>query len=695
MPQLHQISQQVNSMFSIGSFHKRIVLPFVCFFALLTFGIVHAQFEGFPSFSGLGGDDESTEVTVSAEFIPAAGGAPPKLSITATIPEEFHIYALDQAAGGPMPTSITLNADAPVKLLGDWQPEEPPHSHIDDVAWVGLELREHEGRVTWTVPVEIIPSGSSAVTGIVEGQSCNPNTCIPFEQEFTIQLGKGVAPPQVPAKPAVPEAYGGDSAPANSQGSYDLSKIVLSESADESTLYYLITAFLGGIVLNVMPCVLPVIGLKVMSFVQQAGQSRTQALVLNCWYSAGIIAVFLIFASLAVTVQLNWSGQFGNAGFNLTLIAIVFALALSLLGVWDIPIPGFVGSSSAMKAADREGPTAAFLKGVLTTLLAIPCTGPFMGAALFWAFKQPAPLTFSVFGALGLGMASPYLLIGAFPNLVSFLPKPGAWMETFKKVTGFILMGTVVWLMSYIDSTFLVPTAAMLLGISIACWWVSKTPITAPKLQRTYAWVTAGLITLISALASYGVLHPIMQERFQEDVAAHSSKQIEAKSKALAKDLSGVQSLNELQQLAERLGNTASEDTGEPWQPFSLAKLERIVVEEGRTVMVDFTADWCINCKALENLVLKTEPVNQAVAQAGIVTMEADNTDQPQEIVDTIKALGGSGVPVVAIFPASSPHKPIVFADGQYTQQDLIDGIKQATGQQASVTNSRASTDLR
>lgn len=675
-------------MIAHASSYRRMFSVLLSLLACFAAQIAVAQFDAFEGLSGLGGDDGSTEVSISAELIPSKDDSPAQLAITADIPEGFHVFAIDQGAlpnngGGPMATEITINPESPVKLLGNWQPSEPPHVHIDQEAWVGLELREHEQQITWTVPVEV--TGGGAITGLVRGQSCNPNTCIPFRQEINITASLGTAASGSTAANVSPQSPShsieiGSQSATNVSG-YDISKIELNDSTEQSIWYYLVSAFFGGIILNIMPCVLPVIGLKVMSFVQQAGQSRAQAWVLNCWYSAGIIIVFLILASLAVSLQLGWGGQFGNAGFNLTLIAIVFAMALSLLGVWDIPIPGFVGGSKATMAAEREGPAAAFLKGVLTTILATPCTGPLMAAALAWAVKQPAWVTFSVFGTLGLGMASPYLLIGAFPSLVNFLPKPGPWMETFKKVTGFILLATVVWLMSFIDSALLVPTALMLLGISIACWWVSKTPITASRLQKTYAWATAGLLTVVSALLSYGILQPIMEERFEEEVAAHSARQVELKSQEIAQQLANVDSLDQLQGIISEFAKASTKDTGKPWQPFTNDKLSRIALSEGRTVMVDFTADWCVSCKALEKYVLKTEPVEQAIDAADVVTMEADYTDEPPEMKEMIKALGGIGVPLVAIFPASNPYQPIVFSNGQYTQQDLIDGITQATGQ--------------
>jgi thiol:disulfide interchange protein DsbD len=455
----------------------------------------------------------------------------------------------------------------------------------------------------------------------------------------------------------------------------------LGLSEEGSLVYYLITAFFGGVVLNVMPCVLPVIGLKVMSFVQQAGQSRAHAWALNVWYSAGIVFVFLVLAGLAVTLQLGWGGQFGSDGFNITLIGIVFAMSLSLLGMWEIPIPGFVGTGAALEVTEREGPVAAFLKGILTTLLATPCTGPFMATALAWAVKQPAWVTFSVFGVLGLGMASPYLLIGAFPELVRFLPKPGAWMESFKKVMGLILLATVVWLLTFIESPLVVPTVGLMVGIAAACWWISQTPITAPLHEKAYGWVTALLVVVIAVMGSYGWLYrDVMQPRFEKKVAKFAEQRIGEQRLRIARDLRSAQSPQQLQALIGELTSQAAEGNNQGWQSFSLAKLGQLTLGEKRTVLVDFTADWCLTCKTLEKLVLKTQPVEEALTLGEVVTMEADYTKRPEPIDRTIKALGGAGVPLIAIFPAGDPYHPIVFSDGQYTKQALIEAIAQATG---------------
>lgn len=670
---------------------------------LLLPSIAAAQFEFPDSFGGpstFGGNREQ-EVTVTAEFTPAEGDRPALVFVTAKIADGFHLYAVDQGAlpddgGGPLATSITLSSNDQVRLTGNWQPVAPPDTHVDQEIWTGLELREHTGSVTWFAPVEIaagVDPMSLAISGKITGQACNPQICTPFDHEFQAPAGTGVPLPpgtvfttlanEIPTESRNALTLAAPRQPLDvptSSAIYDLARLNVETEKGGSLGYYLLLAFAGGLILNIMPCVLPVIGLKVMSFVQQAGQSRSQALILNCWYAAGIIIVFLILAGLAVTLQLGWGGQFGSAGFNITLIAVVYAMALSLLGLWEIPIPGFVGAGAAINYAEREGPTAAFLKGVLTTVLATPCTGPFMASALAWAVKQPTWITFSVFGVLGLGMASPYLVIGAFPGLVRFLPKPGMWMETFKKVMGLVLLGTVVWLLTFIEPPLVVPTIALMVGIAAGCWWISQADITAPFSQKLKVWVVASLLIAISAISSYGWLYKqVMLPRYERAVAAYAQDAISQERLEIARELSQITSMPEKEAFVAALVADAADEGDQPWQSFSLAKLQRKAIDEGRTVLVDFTADWCLTCKTLEKVALKTKDVEEAINAAGVVTMIADWTRPSPAIDKTIKALKSNGVPVIAIFPASDPYNPIVFR-GQYSEQAILDAIAKATG---------------
>ena len=428
---------------------------------------------------------------------------------------------------------------------------------------------------------------------------------------------------------------------AASSEAYDLNRISLGTAATGSLAYYIALAFVGGLILNLMPCVLPVIGLKVMSFVEQSGKSRAHAFMLNVWFSVGIISVFLLLGVLAASLDLAWGGQFGQTSFNVTIAAVVFAMALSLLGVWEVPIPGFFGSGSVQSAASKEGPLGAFLKGVVTTILATPCTAPLMAAAIAWAVTQPTATSLIVFATVGFGMASPYLLIGVYPELLRFLPKPGAWMETFKQISGFVLLGTVIFILSFIEPAAVLPTIMLLLGISVACWWVARTPLTSDLKSRLTAWASASVVVLLFVGLSFGVMYRL-----------------------------------------------AIAPTDKSWQPFSLERLQQVAVNEGKTVLVDFSAEWCINCKFLEKTVLHTPAVEKAIANTGVVTMYADYTDYPEELTRTIKALGGNGVPVIAVFPGNAPFDPIVFRGG-YRQQDILTALNEAGSRRAKAELSR------
>ncbi len=626
----------------------------------------------------------------SGRLVPSAvaPGESAELHITATVPEHAHIFALAErdATSGSKPTLIAI------QTAGGLLPQPPSTDAVPIVdnsnPTFGV-MRYHEGSVTWTQRIEVpknAPLGEYAIAGLIGFQVCTSggpgqNNCeMPAAVRFATTLKVAAEPshadalltfapgdsyPKVAAAAAaLADFYGQPTgrhevtaanpppvqAPAgnetsSSTGTYELSRIALQGAAQGSLSYYFAIAFVGGLILNLMPCVLPVIGLKVMSFVEQSGKSRGHAFFLNVWFAAGIISVFLVLAVLASLPRLGlgaeglgWGGQNGSVAFNVTISAVVFAMALSLLGVWEIPIPGFFGSGSVQSAAAKEGPLGAFLKGVVTTILATPCTAPLMAAAITWGVSQPVATTLMVFGTVGLGMASPYLVIGVFPELLRFLPKPGAWMETFKQISGFLLLGTVVYILSYVDERAVVPTLILLLGVGVACWYVARTPLTAEFAARAKAWA-GSIVVLLLFIGVFGFMYRIAM---------------------------------------------APADKG--WQPFSLERLHQVAVTEGKTVLVDFSAGWCPTCKVLEKLVLHTEPVEQAIKSSDVVTMYADYTDYSPEIKRTINALGSEGIPVIAIFPGRAPYEPIVFING-YRQKDIIEAIAEAK-------NRRASTEI-
>lgn len=574
--------------------------------------------QDFPEFGNFGGglgplDGDSALVSVQAEFTPATKEQPAMLFVTANVADGYHVYAVDQGkqdGGGPQATAITLEANQPARLRGAFRPIEPPKVHIDDMAWKGLQLREHEGQVTWYAPIDIVKGADLAtleLKGVVDGQACNANTCKPQTVEFTAERGEGMPIPAQPVE-AVP--------------------------APQFSLWTAaVYGLLGGVILNLMPCVLPVIGLKLFSFAKQGGQSRAHVLGLNFAYSAGLLTVFMVLATLAAAVQLGisdesfgWGEIYTLTWFKITMTALIFAMALSFLGVWEIPIPGFATSGKATELAAQEGFFGAYCMGGITTLLAVPCSGPFLGPVFGYTLSQPPVVTYIIFAAVGIGMALPYLLIGAFPSLIGWLPKPGAWMDTLKNMMGFALLATVVYLFSTIRHDYFLATLSLLFGIWFACWMVGRVPAYAEPGRRFRSWfVGVGVAGLVGA-GSLILLTP----------SKHAL----------------------------------------PWEPYSERALA-MARADGKTVLVDFTADWCWTCKFNLASAINRQEVKELVEKNGVVTLVADWTDKNETIKQALAELNSRSIPLMAIYPADPSREVMVLPD-LLSQDTVIEALRAA-----------------
>ena len=649
------------------------------------------QFDGF---GGFGSAPDDSHVSVEAQFTAPTADAPAGLFVTATMDPNWHIYSVTQKPGGVIPTTITLtvppNSPDPLgyRLTAPFKATTEPEKKVES-AYGNLVIESHYDSVTWYAPLEIAPGvdlSALRIEGVVEAQQCDAKSCLPpREFSFVAELGPGIEIPTSmaneavvsenrpePGSPAVAESPVGSDfrlpwrpytvAEFKRLMGPEFDPVKLKENLDKrraksSILWEIILGFMGGLLLNVMPCVLPVIGLKILSFVEQAGHNRRRALLLNVWYSLGLLSVFLVLATLAVSLNLGWGHLFKYAGFNITMAAIVFVMGLSFLGIWDIPIPGFVGSGKTSELGEQEGFLGAFFKGVITTILATPCTGPFMGAALAWALNQPPEKTYIVFTSVGLGMASPYLLIGAFPGLIRFLPKPGAWMDTFKQIMGFVLLATVVYIFTFLDWPYVVPTIGFLIACWAGCWWIARTPITAGFGAKLRAWIDAvafvGVIWILMFPGTKGVLpgplgfgslHDVMQHRFEVRV-----------ERSIAR-------------LSAERGLRLVPAGDEPEQPLDL--------QERPTVLVDCTADWCATCKTLEATILNRKDVYTTVVSENVSCLQADWTHEGPETTQFLDWLGFRQVPVLAIFHKDrDPNDPFVFT-GWYRRQDVLDALE-------------------
>ena len=542
-------------------------------------------------------------VTVSAQFTAAAPDAPARLFVTATIAPGWHVYSITQPPGGPVATKIHVDQSPNFRVVGQFRPLVAPQRKPEP-AFDNLTVETHEGTVTWYAPFEMtadIDPSRLVIRGGVTVQPCDANSCLaPQEISFMAVMGPGVALPseQEAAKPL------------------DL----------QAVLTQLALAFVGGMILNLMPCVLPVISLKILAFLEQAGESRGRVFYLNVWYAVGLLSVFMVLAALAATAGFAWGEQFTDARFKVTMTALVFVMALSFLGTWDIPIPGFVGVGRANVLQAKEGPSGAFFKGVFTTILATPCSAPLLGPVFGFLLGKPPLLVYGMFATIGLGMASPYLLIGAFPKLIHYLPKPGAWMETFKQLMAFLLLATVIYLFGTLTVPYYLPTMTLLLGLWIACWWIGRTPITASPSAKATAWLGAIAVAVLLGWFAFTVLfwQPII-----------------------------------------------------PWKPFSPEALQQARAD-GKTVMVDFTADWCPNCKFNSRWALEKKAVLELVLANDVVPLLADWTDESPTIKKTLNDLGYNSIPLLAIWPAQPTEKDVIVLPDLISEDAVLEALQQA-----------------
>jgi len=574
-----------------------------------------------------------------------------RLVVTAEPNQEgfWHIYAAgdDVRANGNKPTLIVVSKESGLVAT-------TPKADLAPIDDEDGTLAYYDEPVTWTTELTVPKDaklGKFDLIGIIGYQTCNktadgrPGSCLQPTAvgfEATVTVGREVVEGRLPVTFTGKRSYddattalGGDEvspkSPAPARDGARSAPVAVAEG-HASLWATLAAALAGGLILNLMPCVLPVIGLKVMSFVEQGGQDRRRVLLLNVWYSLGILAVFMALATLPVLFRLFWNTQFKwgqhftSLEFNVAITSLIFVMALSFLGVWEIPIPGFVGSGKANDLAAQEGFAGAFLKGMLTTVLATPCSGPFLGAVFAFAVAQPPAITYLTFGCIGLGMASPYLLLGVFPGWIRFLPKPGAWMDTFKQMMGFVLLGTVVWLFRNIDRDYFIPSLAFLFGLWFAFWWIGRTPLYADLRLRVRAWIVGAGVSALAGLISFVLIAP--------------------KPELI------------------------------DWKPFSIAALKDST-SAGKTVLVDFTAVWCATCQVNEAFVLNTHDVHDLIEKYEVVPLRADWSKPSPEIEKMLEALKRASIPLCVIFPAGRPKEPIVLPD-LITKKQVIDALRQA-----------------
>lgn len=382
--------------------------------------------------------------------------------------------------------------------------------------------------VTWQTPVRIPPQtepgtltfngwvGYHALPATLEVDAGTaPAAAVQFT--FDVLVGETTRQAETPVSFLVPADADYGKVATIAQQEFQRGQKDAGAFAEYHPALVLAMAFVAGLILNIMPCVLPVIGIKLIALINQAKENPRRILLLNLVFSAGIVVVFLVMAGIAVAAgNFEWGSFYSSQTFVITMVALIFAFGLSMLGVWEIPIPGFVSTAGAGKTVEQEGYTGAFLKGVFTTLLATPCAGPMLIPAVAWGSAQPPALCGLLFLSLGLGMAFPFILIGFQPRLIAFLPKPGPWMETFKQWMGFVMLGAAVFFFNPITEKYQLPVLAFLLAIGIACWMAGRITFLDSAGVRFRKWTVALGMVLLGGFVSFYLMIPQYELNWQD-----------------------------------------------------------------------------------------------------------------------------------------------------------------------------------
>jgi len=554
--------------------------------------------------------------------------------IQITIEPGWHLYhdTLGHPKAIGLPTEVTMGPAG-----AEWTEVRFPKPHKLDQSDVDPDnkpwIHSHQGTILLYAE-GTLPAGAAAgdVTARLRGQTCSATSCVDYEQDV---VSGG------PGEDALFADFPGDLTPAPAAGKQgdqtDYAAMAFeAPPASESLWYWLGVAFLAGILMNITPCVLPVISIKVLSFVQQAGESRGRMLLLGSAFAVGMLLVYWALAAAAIVLKLGWGEQFQSETFTMVMIALVFAFALSLMGVFTLGVPKKVAQLDA--GISREGPVDALFKGMLATLLATPCAGPFMGAMLAWTLSQTNLTVFLVFTLLGLGMGLPYMILTTFPKLLGFLPRPGPWMETFKKVMGFVLMAMVIFLMIPLRQDLLFANT-FLVFVAIGCWaWGHYVRFDQTAAKRlTILAVSVGIVAL-GAWFSFGPLRGAYAR------PADQARQLAAEDAATEGHVKDGRII---------------------WEPFDKDRFNAYL-RSGRTVFLDFTADWCKNCEYNERFVFHSGEVLEVLQAKNAVPMKADLSRRGPR-TDMLKALrkrlGGAALPFLVIFPGDRPKDPIRLPD--------------------------------
>ncbi len=507
--------------------------------------------------------------------------------ILLTIPSNWHVYAPNPQGeeGAGFEPKIT------------W--ENSPNLKRANILWPVAHKTKVQGQLSYVyegdtlIPLELLPfqKGKPITLHLKVSFLACSSLCIPVEETLSITLHPGEKGDQV------------FKAVKKWENSYE----------GLSLLSLLTIALLGGFILNFMPCVLPVLSLKIMSLIKQSKKSHVAHAKQGFFITGlGILASFFFLALLTVALKesgeaFGWGIHFQNPHFLLFVFLVLVAFSASLWGIFEIDLPSGLGSW--LITHEGKGKIKDFLSGVFATLLATPCSAPFVGTALSFALARDMGDIFLVFLFLGLGFAFPYFLIGSLPQRFIYLPKPGAWMVWIQKILGLILALTALWIgwiLSFHLSLWVLVLSTFISLIALSLFWIKH-----HKKPSLKAWIFSGPLFLIAWSLPWIIPH---QKKADPALKiAHASPTLDI------------------------------------WQPFEPDAID-IFINQGKIVFIDVTAEWCVTCAVNKTLVLRDPQITNLLASPNVIAMRADWTKQNPRITDFLHEHGRYGIPFNIVF---------------------------------------------
>jgi len=562
--------------------------------------------------------DQLAEPTAAIQPATASPGERVTLQITIPLQPGLHIYT-DRVPEGLFATTVKFLQPGPVhwKLPVTLPAAKTIHSLGQTVQVI--EPDPATDAVTVTVTGTVTPQPTAAahrITIALTYQACTDRLCYPpiIDKKLTTSLTTTTTSVGATAPATVPPV-----SPEKSTG-YGSTFSLFSKTIDLANLPSLVSlavAFLAGIILNIMPCVLPVIPIKILQLAHQAREHRQSVPGLTLIFCLGIVVFFLAFGTVAIVLKhsLTWGQQFQSSIFLIGSILLMIWLALGAFGLYEVRVPPVL-AARAPTAASRAG---AFAMGVFAGLLSTPCSFALLGAAVAWAQTQSGPMTIVGFGAIGAGMACPYLIIAAHPSLIDRIPTSGRWSELFKQAMGFLLLGVAAFLVSVLPKEQILTVLLYCVLFALVVWlWGQLWQPTAGGTKRA--------------------------------------------PKALALALLAVCGYYMLRAPSENL----------PWQALNRQTLHQ-AADTGQPYLVEFTADWCLNCKTVDLRVFRDRKVIRAIKDNGIILLRADLTRADRFAGDQLrKWTGQSGIPFTVVFKKS--RRPALLP-GIYSPADLLKAI--------------------